>query len=80
MQLRAALAGPVRALLQGDIVTMTVRALRCRVGLHDWRSAYTREGEQCQSCARCGKERLERIRNIPLPSDPPDMDYPGRGW
>lgn len=59
-------------------MAMTMRALRCRVGLHDWLPGYTQEGEQCQSCTPCGKERLERIRPIPIGHHAPEeLRFPG---
>jgi hypothetical protein len=60
-------------------MTMTMRALRCRVGLHDWHPGYTQQGEQRHSCTLCGKERMERIKPIPLDDHAPeDLRFPGR--
>jgi hypothetical protein len=32
------------------------RSLRCRLGWHQWRLAFTPDNEKYLACARCGKE------------------------
>lgn len=61
-------------------MTMPKRAVRCRVGLHDWHFGYTQEGEQCQSCTRCGKQRIKRIRTIPIDGPPEEIRFPHADW
>lgn len=59
---------------------MTMRPLRCRVGIHDWHSGYTPKGDQNQSCTRCGKDRTERIRSVPLTDGSADPRIPHADW
>jgi len=68
-QLRAVLAEAGPTLAQGDIMTRTPtvqhRPLRCRLGIHDWQTARTQEGDPYESCTRCGKDRSQIIGGGP---------------
>ena len=54
-----------------------IHRLLCRMGLHHWHPGYTQQGERCQSCNRCGKERYDKgLGRIP-PPDSFTMDHVG---
>lgn len=69
-QLRAVLAEASPTPFQEDTMTMsittTARPLRCRIGFHHWHTMRTQEGDQYESCTRCGKDRTENYGGGPL--------------
>jgi hypothetical protein len=47
---------PIDALEASVNHALMKRSLRCRLGWHQWRLAFTPDNEKYLACARCGKE------------------------